>query len=299
MSITENTKDYEDLKRAVCLLQSPSIVAKMSNLLGAPVESLVKNLPPSVSKKIGGLVEAALYRATDLALLTISNKPNTPSSTKLNKMYAATSGAVGGAFGFTSLLIEIPVSTILMMRAVADVARSEGFDLSEFSTKCACIEVFAMGGNTKDDDSTEIGYYITRSFLAESMRYLSKDLSEVAAKKLAESVAQAAAQKSAQHGTKMFRSLSYANVFPSEKVSSVLAGLIEKVAARFGIPITQKTASQAVPLVGAASGLALNTLFVDFYQDMARGHFIIKRLEKKYGYDYIKSEYKKVMDGIG
>ncbi|EEW8151433.1 EcsC family protein, partial [Escherichia coli] len=40
----------------------------------------------------------------------------------------------------------------------------------------------------------------------------------------------------------------------------------------------------------------LNIMFTDYYQDMARGHFIIKRLEKKYGSEFIKSEYMKILN---
>lgn len=39
-------------------------------------------------------------------------------------------------------------------------------------------------------------------------------------------------------------------------------------------------AAQVVPVIGALTGATLNTMFTDYYQDMARGHFIVKRLEK-------------------
>ncbi|HPY39625.1 MAG TPA: hypothetical protein PLM98_03820, partial [Thiolinea sp.] len=63
------------------------------------------------------------------------------------------------------------------------------------------------------------------------------------------------------------------------------------VASRFGVVITEKFAAQAVPIVGGVAGATLNVLFINFYQDMATGHFIIKRLEKKYGYAAVKREY--------
>ncbi|TFR09905.1 EcsC family protein, partial [Escherichia coli] len=34
------------------------------------------------------------------------------------------------------------------------------------------------------------------------------------------------------------------------------------------------------------------------YQDMARGHFIVKRLERKYGDELIKAEYIKISDKL-
>ena len=39
----------------------------------------------------------------------------------------------------------------------------------------------------------------------------------------------------------------------------------------------------AVPLAGSAAGGTLNWAFMDFYQDMARVHFTLRSLERKYG----------------
>ncbi|WP_392551979.1 EcsC family protein [Orbus wheelerorum] len=271
MSISDNINDYNSLKTAVKLLESPSITAKISNIISFPIEGAVKKLPKSVTKKINGAVQVALYKAADVALLSIDNQPNKSASTKLHKLYAATSGALGGAFGFTSLFIELPISTTIMMRAVADVARSEGFDLNDLSTKVACIEVFAIGGNNSKDDTTETGYYLSRSFMTESIRQLSKELAEMAAKQ-------------------------GANKFSPMQTGKWLAKIIEKVASRFGVVITNKFAAQVVPVIGALSGATLNTLFTHFYQDIARGHFIIKRLENQYGYEQVKEEYQKILN---
>lgn len=275
MSIQIEPSDYNDLKKAVALLESPSVIARISNIIGSPLEGAVKSLPASVSKKINSAVEAALHKAASTALWSLKNEPNISASTKLHKFYAAASGALGGAFGFTALFIELPISTTIMMRSVADVARSEGFDLNDFSTKYACIEVFALGGHTKKDDAAETGYYISRGFMTQSMQQLSKELAEIVAKQGSQA----------------------ASRFTPTQAGKWLAGIIEKVAARFGVVITNKFAAQIVPVIGAATGATLNTLFTDFYQDMARGHFIVKRLEIKYGFDQVKSEYKKILNG--
>lgn len=78
------------------------------------------------------------------------------------------------------------------------------------------------------------------------------------------------------------------------QVGKWLAELIQKIAARFGIVISEKVAAQAVPVVGAATGALINVMFTDFYQDMAHGHFTVKRLEKKYGYDVVKQEFERI-----
>lgn len=275
MNIKESEQDYRDLKMAVALLEAPSVTAKLSNLVGSPIESLVEKLPRSVSAKLHGAVEAALHKSANAALWSLANKPNHQASTKLHKLYAAGSGALGGVFGFSALFIELPVSTTIMMRAVADVARSEGFSLDDFATKRACIEVFALGGNTDADDGTETGYYLTRGFTASVVSHLSKPLADIAAKQAGSGLA---------HGFSL----------APQQAAVWLAALIETVASRFGVVITNKFAAQAVPVIGAVSGAAVNTLFTNFYQDMARGHFTIMRLEHKYGADQIKAEYQAI-----
>lgn len=267
-SILPTSQDWRDLQRAVDLLESPTLTAKMANLIGSPLEFAVKRLPDSVSRRIHGAVEAALFKSAQAALWTMDNTPGKAASTRWHKLAAATSGAVGGAFGFTTLFIELPVSTTIMMRSVADVARSEGFDLREMSTRHACLEVFALGGNSGKDDASETGYYITRGFTAEVMRHL---LAELAGR--------------AVGGSPVMIGLT-----PKE-AGKWLAKLVEKVAARFGVVVTEKFAAQAVPIVGAVAGATLNTMFTDYYQDVARGHFIVRRLERTYGYETVRAAY--------
>ncbi len=38
-------------------------------------------------------------------------------------------------------------------------------------------------------------------------------------------------------------------------------------------------------------------MFTDYYQDMARGHFIVRRLELKYGEDVVRACYDRVAHG--
>jgi len=267
-SILPTSQDWRDLQRAVDLLESPTLTAKMANLIGSPLEFAVKRLPDSVSRRIHGAVEAALFKSAQAALWTMDNTPGKAASTRWHKLAAATSGAVGGAFGFTTLFIELPVSTTIMMRSVADVARSEGFDLREMSTRHACLEVFALGGNSGKDDASETGYYITRGFTAEVMRHLSAELA----------------------GRAVGGSPVMIGLTPKE-AGKWLAKLVEKVAARFGLVVTEKFAAQAVPIVGAVAGATLNTMFTDYYQDVARGHFIVRRLERTYGYETVRAAY--------
>ena len=65
-----------------------------------------------------------------VALRTMEKEPKA-ASRLLYKALAAVSGAVGGGFGLAALPVELPISTIIMLRSIGDVARSEGEDLAD------------------------------------------------------------------------------------------------------------------------------------------------------------------------
>jgi hypothetical protein len=60
-------------------------------------------------------------------------------------------------------------------------------------------------------------------------------------------------------------------------------GLISKVAPKFAAVLSQKLATQAVPVLGAAAGAGTNYAFVDYYVSMAHVHFGLRRLARAYG----------------
>ena len=171
----------------------------------------------------------------------------------------AATGAGGGAFGLAGLPVELPLSTTIMLRSIADIARSEGESLAAPEGKLACLEVFALGGRRPNDDATESAYFAVRGVLA-------KAVSE-------------AAQFITEKGL-------------VEEGAPALIRLVAQVASRFGAAVSEKVAAEAVPVIGAAGGAAINLLFIDHFQDMARGHFIVRRLERAYGAELVRAEYR-------
>jgi hypothetical protein len=71
----------------------------------------------------------------------------------------------------------------------------------------------------------------------------------------------------------------------------VLVRFLTQIAARFGIVISQRVAAQAVAVLGALGGAAVNLAFIEHFQDLARGHFAVRRLERVYGADLVRAEY--------
>ncbi len=274
--LLDDPTDAGDLRRAVGLLETPSITARMAALAGAPIEFGMSRLPKFAHERIHKTVHAALHKAAAAALWTVKEAPSKRASTKTHKLAAAVSGAAGGLFGVAGLAVELPVTTVIMMRSVADIARSEGFSLSEPWVQAACVEVFAFGGSSKSDDAAESGYYASRGVLTELTRNATRELVHLAGHRGAHELTQAYAKKQA---------------------AAWMAKLIDSVATRFGVVITEKTAAQLVPVLGAATAATMNVLFTNHYQDMARGHFIVKRLERKYGAEAVERAYREVHTG--
>ena len=73
--------------------------------------------------------------------------------------------------------------------------------------------------------------------------------------------------------------------------------LLTEVAAQYGVSISQKLALQTMPFVGAAGGAALNAAFYRHYQDAARAHFVIRRLERSYGADAVSRVWAGLSEG--
>lgn len=82
-----------------------------------------------------------------------------------------------------------------------------------------------------------------------------------------------------------------------KSVSEALPRLTAVVAARFGVPASWKFAGQAIPAVGAATGALINVAFVEHFRDKARGHFIVRRLERTHGERVVQAEYQRVLAG--
>lgn len=72
-------------------------------------------------------------------------------------------------------------------------------------------------------------------------------------------------------------------------------GLLGKVAPRFAAVLTQKLASQAVPILGAAAGAGTNYAFTDYYVSMAHVHFGLRKLARTHGEARILDEFHAVL----
>ncbi|MDF1756352.1 MAG: EcsC family protein [Verrucomicrobiales bacterium] len=263
------TVDYQDLEKAVKKLESPGLTMQIVEKIGKPVEYALQRLPEKATAQIEKATSLALEKALDVALQTMKAPTGATASNNGHKTAAAISGGVGGVFGLTALAVELPVSTAIILRSVADIARQEGENIEDLETRMECLAVFAMGGNSSSDDAAETSYYATRAALGVQVKEAAKFVS--------------------RQGTKVL----------SKETGPPLARLIAAIASRFGVVVSEKAAAQLIPAVGAVGGATINLMFTHHFQTMAEGHFTVRRLEKKYGKECIKEEYRRLASGSG
>jgi len=125
----------------------------------------------------------------------------------------AISGAIGGLGGLPTALMELPVATTVIFRAVQGVAAEYGEDPMSQETRLECLAVFGAGGPGAGDDGVDTSFFGARLGLT----------------------------------------------------GAAVHGLLGKVAPRFATVLSQKLASQAVPILGAAAGAGTNYAFTDYY----------------------------------
>ncbi len=256
MELTES--DLAELRHARSILENPSLTAQISDVVGTPIEKVLQYVPERLNSKIGHITHQALLKGLEMAIASLGDVQQRRSKDWLHKAVATGTGATGGLFGFTALAVELPVSTGVILRSIADIARSEGHDLTDLEVRLSCLEVFALGGTTARDDAVEGGYRVVRRVMAQSLKQAAAYIAE---------------QGFAEEG------------------APLLVRFISKIAARYSTLVTQQAAVKAMPIVGAISGGTINLLFMNHFQSMARGHFIVKRLEAKYDTELVRERY--------
>jgi hypothetical protein len=250
--------DLELLRQAFDTLEHPSLAARISNVVGTPIEIVAHLLPKKWYRAIHETAEKAIAKALDTAVSTMRRHHEVSAHETYYRALVAGSGGVGGLLGLPGIIVELPVTTTLMLRGIAEIARDEGEDMDSIEARMACVQVFALGGRSEIDDAAETGYYGVRLALS---GYLSSVSAHVA-----------------RHGL-------------GTDASPLLLQVAHAVASRFGIVVSQRTAMQIMPVISAVSAAAVNTIFMQHFQHMARAHFTVRRLERKYDKDFVRSQY--------
>ncbi|WP_147298923.1 EcsC family protein [Winogradskyella sediminis] len=268
-------EDKAALMRAKSNMQNLGWAIRNVNKIGNTVETGISYVPEKVLVKVEKITEKVLLQIIKANLLTIQKHKTfkKPSKTTYKSIVTGT-GAVSGFFGASTgfgtaiFASEVAITTKFLMRTIMDIARSEGEDIYTIEGQMACLEVFALGGDSKDDDGMEMSYYTTRMALNSALNNVSVASIKMGIDSLVKGV-----------GT---------------LGSNVVSNFLSKITTRLSLLISEKFLAQAVPIAGAIGGGGLNYVFVNHFQNMATAHFTVRRLERKYGEAEVKLAYDNV-----
>jgi hypothetical protein len=247
----------KELARAHHLLERNSLAKRVAEYASGPVNSALRQAPKSLRDAIDKAIHHAISASLKLAIRSLKHAPARKPQMRLAATWAGVAGGLAGALGAAALPLELPLTTILMLRAIADIAQHYGEDLSKLEARLACVEVFAYGAERRAD----IGYYASRAMLG----------------RLAGEAAAVLAQRGATHAA-----------------APAVTALSKEIASRFGLVVWDKLATSAIPIAGAVSAATINVAFMNHFQAVARGHFMVRRLERTYGAEMVREAYRRL-----
>lgn len=275
--------DEAFVRAAAAFLEQPSFLIRVADLVGRPVEAALEKLPRSAQRLVARAVDGALARGLDWASGGLGEAPLAVASVtaagarardrgRRLKLAAAASGAMGGFAGLGALPLELPLSTLILLRSIATTAHEMGADLDDPITRLECLSVLSLGSPARGDDAAEVGYWATRMGLASAVRE--------------------AARAAARLGTGDVTRIAF------DRTAPALLRLIGMIAGRFEAVVTERALAQLLPVVGALSGAVVNTAFAQHFHTVALYHFGLRRLERQLGAATVEARYRDAAEAL-
>jgi hypothetical protein len=119
-----------------------------------------------IEAKARETIETVLWKAQDLATIGLEHRRARQSRVGLHRLSASASGALSGFAGLPGLLLDVPVTTTLMLRTIAEIARQHGEDIATPDTRRACLEILAQASPNAEGEEAELGYWSARAGLS-------------------------------------------------------------------------------------------------------------------------------------
>jgi hypothetical protein len=263
--ISEFEKKF--IREASQYLENPSFLMKLVEILGDPLERGLRVLPEKVQNLAATATDKALKVALRAALFKLdSERPivirslqdalgEIESTKNLSKVTTSLTGVAGGFFGMAGLPVELPITTTLILRSIAQIGASFGVDLNKPENQIDCLFVLSAGTD----------YYSARFSFSLLLKEALRLLTTKGTRNLAEALMQGSAP--------------------------ILVRLISHIASRFHLVVGQKWMAQSVPIVGAAAGGMINFAFTEHFNAVAKYHFGLKSLEARYGEKTVRDIY--------
>jgi hypothetical protein len=272
-------EDRAFIAAAVRKLERPGRLIELFNAIGKPAESIINWLPDWATSRIESAIQRTLLDAVGWATKSlhgsihhderqVSTLANVVVKSRgaMHVTAAAILGGIGGAFGLASLPIELPATTLVILRSIAAIARDFDADLEDPAVRLECVSVLGLGNPADPEGAMESSYLTSRLGLALLIRDAGRYLAGKSTLQLSEALARGAAPE--------------------------VTRLISALASRLGYLAVDLAYAEMVPIAGAVGGATLNAYFANFFNQVAFYHFGLRRLERIYGEEVVQDIYR-------
>ena len=245
-----------ELAQAIDVLENPSLAARLAALAGTPIEALKSRLPTFLQRGMDQAVQRAVEAAWNAAVR--SHPGRAPHGLTPDWLHRGLAAATGAAGGAFGL-----PGTLTEL---------------PFSTTILLRQIASEAADQGEDPSTP-------EVRAECLKVFA-----LGGDSPADDLA-----KTGYFATR----LALTQLLPTAATnlaSTVLPGFLAGIAARFTGAVGLKLSAQAVPVLGAAAGAAINLAFLEHFRAIARAHFTVRRLEATYGAEAVRAAYDTVRD---
>jgi hypothetical protein len=272
-----NPQHQRFIEEAAAFLERPSTLIQATDRLGRPLDKLQSYLPAQVQQLVKQAVNHALRNALQAAIKTLPDqkiKPKTwpgilEETQRLAWKHTAavtTTGAIGGAFGTAALMVELPLTTSLILRSISSMAQQWGHDLRQTEIQMQCLYVFTLGSpHTSKDDAMDTAYLSARIAWHGLIRELAAFISTHSLKDL-------------------LLALELGTLPALVKFVSLFVPALERTLVRGAL-------SKSIPIISAVGSAALNAGFCQYFTRAARYHFGLMHLEALYGPEPVHEHY--------
>lgn len=199
--------------------------------VGGGGEAVMRRIPKFLKSRIDRSVAAALEQSFSVASASRGVLRNR--GDWFNRLGATAAGAIGGATGMAGILIELPVTVTMLLRAILEIADEHGLDTASDEIRIEALRIFALGGPLEDDDGVDAGLLAAR--LAVNARALQSVISSFAPQIAARLMAKAGAQAVPVIGAVAGAGINYTFARYYQELARVQFGLL-RLAKETGLP---------------------------------------------------------------
>lgn len=178
--------------------EASGLVIKAASWLGDKAEGLLSKVSEEWQTQINEATDLALHESYKLAFATQTDEQSTSvlnralgwaNGERWHSAATGVTGALGGIGGMATTLIDLPITTTLILRSIQQIAASYGEDVTDEEVRVQCLGVFGFGGPLTEDDQAEAGLFasriaITGASLAEAMKVVLPRLGVVVGEKV-------------------------------------------------------------------------------------------------------------------